>query len=312
MPAQQGIGALLQFGYGDGGGSLLGGKVGIFHDDSSFCSSMFFMQLLKALLNFWQENLSNEDTRENSRDYKTSPSSTEEILQPARFINTEMEIIANQLNRDVDAQPHPDNMATTKHHLSERVKLAIMLNRADLPRHKHLKDHCEDSYTMGRGEYPANTIKLLAMMKNFWQQVTTRCVEAEGMQKEWGWTELCPGEGRTWGIWGRARSADACWSRGITSKHGIGPQLMPLLGKGRSTNASCWVTTKDISNAHTIFVPYLPFTRGKSVQSRSMRVEPGYVFILPNLLSDCNIVLAMHVMFVCSTILSWIMLLPVL
>ena len=45
----------------------------------------------------------------------------QEILQPARFINTEMEIIANQLNRDVDAQPHPDNMATTKHHLSERV-----------------------------------------------------------------------------------------------------------------------------------------------------------------------------------------------
>ena len=84
---------------------------------------------------------------------------------------------ADQHNRDVDAQTHPDNMATTKHHLSERVKLAIMLNRADLSRHKHLKDHCEDSYTMGRGEYPANTIKLLAMMKNFWQQVTTRCVD---------------------------------------------------------------------------------------------------------------------------------------
>ena len=67
---------------------------------------------------------------------------------------------------------------------------------------------------------------------------------------------------------------------------------------------SCQDTTKDISNAHTIIGPSLPFTIGKWVQSRSMRVEPGYVFILPNLLSDCNIVFAMHVMFVCSTILS--------
>eukprot|EP00804_Cyclotella_cryptica_P011280 CCRYP_007764-RB/>CCRYP_007764-RB protein AED:0.31 eAED:0.33 QI:0/0/0/1/1/1/2/0/430 len=47
------------------------------------------------------------------------------------------------------------------------MKAAFMLSRANSRRHKKLKRHLEDSFGMGRNEYPANTTALLSMMNNF-------------------------------------------------------------------------------------------------------------------------------------------------
>ncbi len=99
------------------------------------------------------------------------------------LINIEMEIVADQHNRGMDAQPHADNMATTKLHVSERVKSAIILNGADLSRHTHFNAHSEASYKIGRAVYPANTAELLAMMNNFQQQEITRYVDSPRMHR---------------------------------------------------------------------------------------------------------------------------------
>ena len=51
--------------------------------------------------------------------------------------------------------------------VDEEMKAAFMLSGANLERHKRLKRHLEDSFTMGRNEYPTNTTALLSMMNNF-------------------------------------------------------------------------------------------------------------------------------------------------
>ena len=43
----------------------------------------------------------------------------------------------------------------------EEMKAAFMLSGANLDRHRKLKRHLEDSFTMGRNEYPPNTTALL-------------------------------------------------------------------------------------------------------------------------------------------------------
>jgi hypothetical protein len=56
-----------------------------------------------------------------------------------------------------DAQAHED----------EEMKAAFMLSGVNLERHKKLKRHLEDSFIMGRNEYPTSTTALLSMMNNF-------------------------------------------------------------------------------------------------------------------------------------------------
>ncbi len=51
--------------------------------------------------------------------------------------------------------------------LDEEMKAAFMLSGANSRRHKKLKRHLEDAFTMGRNEYPANTTALLSMMNSF-------------------------------------------------------------------------------------------------------------------------------------------------
>ena len=45
------------------------------------------------------------------------------------------------------------------------MKAMFMLAGANTARHQDLRTHLENSYTIGRNEYPANTTELLSMMK---------------------------------------------------------------------------------------------------------------------------------------------------
>ena len=64
--------------------------------------------------------------------------------------------------------------------------------------------------------------------------------------------------------------------------------------------ATTTITTKDISNARKIFGPSLPCASGKWVRSKSLRVDPDYVSVPPNLLTNKYETLGVDVMFVCG------------
>jgi hypothetical protein len=69
--------------------------VGIFNDGSSFCCSVFFVQLLKAFLNFGQEILSNDEyKRVFKRLYNMHIHPRGELSNQPGLINTMMCILA--------------------------------------------------------------------------------------------------------------------------------------------------------------------------------------------------------------------------
>ena len=70
------------------------------------------------------------------------------------------------------------------------MKAMFMLAGANIARHQDLRTHLENSYTIGRNEYPANTTELLSMMNNWkskdhgrghYNYIQTRLTEDDGL-----------------------------------------------------------------------------------------------------------------------------------
>jgi hypothetical protein len=58
--------------------------------------------------------------------------------------------------------------------VENKVKACFMLSGANNSRHKELKQECENAYTMGRDEFPANTTNLLSKMNTYRAQQAAR------------------------------------------------------------------------------------------------------------------------------------------
>jgi len=89
-----------------------------------------------------------------------------DIANQPGLTEAEAEVVADKRNRGPVDHPHPDDLSMAKR-ISEKVKAAIMLSGVDLNHHKRLKEHCEDSFIMGRDEFPNITTELLMMVNNF-------------------------------------------------------------------------------------------------------------------------------------------------
>ena len=57
-------------------------------------------------------------------------------------------------------------LATTN--VRDETKACFMLSGAHNLQHKALKDHLENTFTIGDNKYPLNTTNLLSMMNNCW------------------------------------------------------------------------------------------------------------------------------------------------
>ncbi len=63
--------------------------------------------------------------------------------------------------------PTQDQIRQAEEAVEHEMKAMFMLAGANKGRHSKLRTHLENSYTVGRNEYPANTTELLSMMNNW-------------------------------------------------------------------------------------------------------------------------------------------------
>jgi hypothetical protein len=121
------------------------------------------VQLIKMLVNLTQENMSNERYKEVFEGlWEAHIQQGGNLGHQPGLIEAEAQLIAG-----AGAMPNANDIAQATTIVENKLKACFMLSGADNSRHKELKQACENTYTMGRDEFPSNTTDLLSKMNTY-------------------------------------------------------------------------------------------------------------------------------------------------
>jgi hypothetical protein len=125
-------------------------------------------QMIMGLVTFRQGHMTNEKYKETfDALWETHKQQGGNIAHHPGLIASVAERLADAANRPAADRPHPDDTAMAKAYVEERMKACFMLLGAQKSRHNDLKLYLENSFTMGRDEFPLNTTELLSLLNNF-------------------------------------------------------------------------------------------------------------------------------------------------